>query len=104
MKVAVKAILVLMMILTGIHIGAIVYANSTICPDDYDFSVTSPGVVYGASLYTSVTPPSIWYTRDQLGIVGVREHGPDEYLQLQIVVDREKEPFPLQREQSWRLG
>ncbi len=96
MKGAAKAILIIMTHLTGIYIGTVVYINSLTSPD---ISFTSPGVVYGAHLYTSVTPPSIWYTRDQLGIVGIREFGPDEYLQLQIIVDQEKEPFPLQREQ-----
>jgi hypothetical protein len=97
MKGAAKAILVVMMNLTGIYISIVVCTNSSIF--SLDISSTSHDVVYNAGLYTSLTPPSIWYTRDQLGIVGVMEYGPDDSLQLQIVVNLEKEPFPLQREQ-----
>jgi hypothetical protein len=96
LKGVAKAVLAIMMILTGIYISAVAYANSSTSPD---VSSTPPDVVYNADLYRSETPPSTWYTPEQLGIIGVMEFGPDEYLQLQISVDREKEPFPLQKEQ-----
>lgn len=80
MKKVVKVTLLLIAILTVIYVGAVVYANS-----NYN------DVVYAAYKYEQDTPPTEWYTPEELGIVEVWELNSGA---VQIVVDREKEPFP----------
>ena len=77
-----KAALMLMAILTVIYVVTTVYAD---VDDPYRY------VVYAAFKYELDTPPTKWYTPEELGIVDIREI--DSY-EAQIVVDREKEPFP----------
>ena len=89
MKKIVKVTLLLVAILTVIYVSAVVYAyaNSNLIHD----------VVYTAYEYESETPPTDWYTPEQLGIYEVIELGENADC-LQIVVHQEKEPFPLQSE------
>ena len=89
MKGTVKAVLILMVILTVIYASTVVYVNTT----------TSLNLVYAADLYKSGASPSNWYTPDQLGIVDIIEYEANNSCWLHVVVDRDKEPFPLQREQ-----
>lgn len=89
--------LLLMTIVTVIYASVIVYAyaNSSLSGNpDGDLR----GVVYAAFEYKSDIPPPVWYTPEELGIVGIIELG-KEGGAVQIVVDREKEPFSLQKEQ-----
>jgi hypothetical protein len=83
MKKMMKAVLVLMAILTTIYVSAVVYANVN-ANDDYYIHP------YLTSEYVD-TPPTEWYTPEELGIVEVWELGNRA---VQIVVDRRKEPFP----------
>jgi hypothetical protein len=91
MKRVVKAVLVLMAILTVTYVGVVVYANTTANSHRY--------VLYTAFEYEGDTPPTEWYTLEQLGIYGVIEYGGNDSYWLHIAVDREKEPFPLQEKQ-----
>ncbi len=84
MKNRVKAALLLMAILTVIYVSAVVWAQT-----NYN------DVVYAAVEYESEAPPTDWYEPEQLGIVKIIER---EGGWLHTVVDREKEPFPLQSE------
>lgn len=87
MKKAVKAALLLVIILTVIYAIVVVYANT---------NLRSPKPLYAAFEYESETPLASWYTLEQLGIVNVIEY--EENGWIHIEVDREKEPFPLQSE------
>jgi hypothetical protein len=78
----VKAALTLMVLLTAIYVSATVYAN---------VNVSHRYVTYAAFKYEQDTPPTEWYTPEELGIVEICEV--DAY-SVQINVDREKEPFP----------
>jgi hypothetical protein len=89
MKKGVRALLVSMGVLTAIYASAFAYANVN---SNYD------EVLYAAVRYESETPPAQWYTTEQLGIVGVTKYGENDSSWLHILVDTEKEPFPLQRE------
>lgn len=93
LKRSVKAALILMAILTAIYVCAIVYGNTNANDhaDDY------PPFTYGTAAfeYESDTPPTAWYTPEELGIVGIIECGENRSV-LQIIIDKEKEPFPLQ--------
>jgi len=80
-----------MMIFTAIYVFAVVYANTNSYP-------YPPYVGYAAVKYEGDTPPTEWYTSEQLGIVHVIEYAENSSW-LHIVVDREKEPFPLQENQ-----
>jgi hypothetical protein len=82
-KRIVKAALILMAILTVIYVSAVVYANIN-ANDDYYIHP------YLTSEYVD-TPPTEWYTPEELGIVEVWELGKRT---VQIVVDRREEPFP----------
>lgn len=86
MKKGVKILLVLMSILTMIYIGAVVYANTNSSSGDR---------VYAA--FEHETEPPFWYTPEELGIIKIIEYGNESYW-LHVVVDVEKEPFPLQVE------
>jgi len=92
MEKVLTVILILMVILTVIYVSAVVYANTN---DANAYSHRY--VLYGAFEYESETPPTDWYTPEQLGIYGVTELG-ENGSWLHIAVDREKEPFPLQSE------
>lgn len=98
MENVVKATLILMGILTVIYAGAVAYVNANSSLDDNIEGDLSRAVLYAAFEYESETPPSVWYTPEQLGITGVIRYG-ENCSWLHIGVDREKEPFPLQREQ-----
>jgi len=89
MKKVVKVVLTLMVVLTAIYVSVVVYANVNSNYDD---------VVYAAFEYESETPPTNWYTPEQLGIVKIIEYG-ENGSWLHIVVDPKQEPFPLQEEQ-----
>jgi hypothetical protein len=91
-KRMVKAALILMAILTVIYVSAVVYANTNAYPYPHRY------VLYAAFAYESETPPTDWYTPEQLGIYDVIEYGENGSYWLHIAVDREKEPFPLQSE------
>jgi len=93
MKKSVKAVLILLVILTVIYVSAVVYANTnaSACPDPHRC------VLYAAFKYEADTSPSEWYTLEQLGICDVIEYV-ENGSWLHIAVDREKEPFPLQSE------
>lgn len=80
-----------MVILTVIYVSAVVYANTNANAYPHRY------VLYGAFEYESETPPTDWYTPEQLGIYAVTELG-ENGSSLHIAVDREKEPFPLQSE------
>jgi hypothetical protein len=91
MKTVMKAVPILMAILTVTYVGVGVYANTTASSNRY--------VLYAAFEYEGETPPTEWYTPEQLGIYGVIEYGENSSYWLHIAVDREKEPFPLQEKQ-----
>jgi len=84
-----KVVLTLMLALTTIYIIAVVYANANSSYSSYRY------VVYAAYKYEGDTPPTEWYTPGELGITEVYEVN---IRAVQIVVDRQKEPFPLQLE------
>jgi hypothetical protein len=87
MEKAVKTCMILMAILTAIYASVVVYA--------YAHSNLIHDVVYAA--YECEISPTDWYTPEELGIVKIIELGENADC-LQIVVDQEKEPFPLQSE------
>jgi len=93
LKKVVKAILLFMTILTVIYVSAVVYANSNYDSSDdfYDYDH-----LYAAFEYESDTPPTEWYTPEELGIYDVIERGENDSSWLNIAVDLAKEPFPLQ--------
>ena len=93
-KVA-KAALILMTLLTVIYIGAVVFTFGNAEMDDYFGPHSNHTVVYAADRYEGDTPPTNWYTLEQLGIYGVIGYRAGDSW-LQIAVDREKEPFSLQ--------
>ncbi|MCL6578698.1 MAG: hypothetical protein K6T73_04845 [Candidatus Bathyarchaeota archaeon] len=86
-----KAALILMAVLTVTYVSVVVYANTSANSHRY--------VVYAAFKYEGDTPPTEWYTPEQLGICGVTEHGGNGFYWLHIAVDPEKEPFLLQEKQ-----
>jgi len=92
MKRVVKAALILMAILTVIYVSAVVYANVNSHPYPHRY------VLYAAFEYEGDTPPTEWYTPEQLGIYDAIEYE-ENGSWLHIAVDREKEPFPLQEKQ-----
>jgi hypothetical protein len=89
MKRAFKVALALMVTLTAVYAGLVVYADVNAGDGSGDI------VVYGAFKCKSETPPTVWYTPEQLGIVGVREL--DSYW-LHVSVDLEREPFSVEAE------
>jgi hypothetical protein len=89
MKISMKAIAILMVILTVFYVSVVVYANVNSNYDD---------VVYAAFEYESETTPTNWYMPEQLGIVKIIEYE-ENGSWLHIVVDPKQEPFPLQEEQ-----
>lgn len=91
MKKIVKVALLSMAVLTVTYVSAVVYANTNANAYSHRY------VLYGAFEYESETPPTDWYTPEQLGIYDVIELG-ENGSWLHIAVDREKEPFPLQSE------
>ena len=91
MKKVFTVTLILMAILTVIYVSVVVYANANANAYPHRY------VLYGAFEYESETPPTDWYTPEQLGIYDVIEYGENDSW-LHIAVDREKEPFPLQSE------
>ena len=91
MKTVMKVALILMAILTVTYTGVVVHANTTANSQRY--------VLYAAFEYEGDTPPTEWYTPEQLGIYGVIEYEGNGSYWLHIAVDREKEPFPLQEKQ-----
>ena len=94
MKRVMKAVLVLMAILTVAYVGVVVYANT-----DSDYQVCSNRyVLYGAGRYEGDIPPTEWYMPEQLGIYDVIEYTVNSSW-VHIAVDREKEPFSLQEKQ-----
>lgn len=97
MKRVVKAALIVMTTLTAVYISAVVYANlnSSANSDAYPHRY----VLYAAFEYRGDTPPTEWYTPEQLGIYDVIEYEEDGTYWLHIAVNREKEPFPLQEKQ-----
>lgn len=88
MKRVMKVALFLMAMLTVVYAGLVVYANSNSGYLD---------AAYVAGEYKSEKPATDWYTPEQLGIVEIIEHeyGENDTYWLVVVVDREKEPFPL---------
>ena len=91
MKRMVKAALILMTILTVIFVSVVIYANVNVDANFHDYANSHRYVVYAAYKYEQDTPPTEWYTPEELGIVEVWELGNRA---VQIVVDRRKEPFP----------
>ena len=85
----VKAALILMTILTVIFVSVVMYVNAN--ANFHDYANSHRYVVYAAYKHEQDTPPTEWYTPEELGIVEVWELGNRT---VQIVVDRRKEPFP----------
>jgi len=79
--------------LTVVYAGLVVYANANSSLSGHR------EVAHTAVKYESETPPAEWYTPEQLGIVELVYYE-ENCTWLHAVVDREKEPFPLQEEQS----
>ena len=92
MKKIVKVALLLMAVLTVAYVSAVVYANADVGFNHYSHRY----VLYAAFEFEADTPPSEWYTPEQLGIYDVIEYGENGSYWLHIAVDKEKEPFPLQ--------
>jgi len=88
-KRMVKAALILMTILTVIFVSVVMYVNAN--ANFHDYANSHRYVVYAAYKHEQDTPPTEWYTPEELGIVEVWELGNRT---VQIVVDRRKEPFP----------
>jgi len=91
MKKLMKVALLLMAVLTVTYVSAVVYANFYANADFHDYANSHRYVIYAAYKYEQDTPPTEWYTPEELGIVEVWEVNGRT---LQIIVDREKEPFP----------
>ena len=101
MRNLVKASLLLMAILTVVYAGLVVYAYANANSSNANSSNGLSGhryVVYAAFERESETPPTEWYTPEELGIVEIPDYEED-YTWFQVVVELEKEPFPLQEEQ-----
>lgn len=79
-----------MAVLTVTYVSVVVYANTNSDHSD---------VVYAAFEYESETLPTDWYTPEQLGTIKIIEYGENETYWLHVVIDCQKEPFPLQEEQ-----
>ena len=93
MKRIVKASILLLAILTVIYAGLVAYANanpSGLSGHRY--------IVPAAFEYESETPPTEWYTPEQLGIVDTVYYE-ENCTWFHAIVELEKEPFPLQEEQ-----
>jgi hypothetical protein len=75
-----------------IYVSAVVYADVNSPPYPHRH------VLYAAFEYEGDTPPTEWYTPEQLGICDAIEYE-ENGSWLHIAVDREKEPFPLQEKQ-----
>ena len=80
-----------MTILTVIFVSLVIYANVNANANFHDYANSHRYVVYAAYKYEQDTPPTEWYTPEELGIVEVYEVNSRA---VQIIVDREKEPFP----------
>jgi hypothetical protein len=83
----VKILSILMAIATVIYVGAEVYG--------YSNSSQIRDVVYFADLYEGESSPPI-YTPEQLGIVQVGLDYENNTKGVHIIVDKDREPFPLQ--------
>ena len=97
MRKLVKASLLLMAILTVVYAGLVyVYANANSSNANSNSGLSGHRyIVHAAFEYESETPPTEWYTPEQLGIVKIIEYGENNTYWLHVVVDREKEPFPI---------
>jgi hypothetical protein len=84
-------VLLVMSILTAAYLALVVYANTDLANNDKLYPV------YAAFEYKS--QPSTWNTTEELGIIEVIEYGNETSYWLHVVVDPDKEPFPLQEVQ-----
>ena len=94
-----KVALLFMAVLTVIYVGAAcyVYASLTsVAADDYLYVDPNnyPDVGYVAYEWKPETPPTKWYTPEELGIVLIYDIGEDGDV-FEIGAIREKEPFQL---------
>lgn len=79
-----------MCIATAVYLSTVVHAA-------FNSNSEIEDVIYAAFEYEGIV--NNWYMPEQLGIIKIVELGNETQYWLQVVVDREKEPFPLQREQ-----
>lgn len=91
LKKTVKVTLLLIAVLTVTYVSAVVYANVNANANFHDYANSHRYVIYAVYKYEQDPPPTEWYTPEELGIVEVWEVNGRA---LQIIVDREKEPFP----------
>ena len=94
MRKVLKAALILMTVFSVLYASAIVFAYAVANGNDLD---SNRYVVYAADRYKGDVPPTKWYTPEQLGIDHVIDYK-ESNSWLQIAVDRQREPFPLQKE------
>jgi hypothetical protein len=97
MKKTVLAFLFSMTVLTVGYAGFLVYLSASSVSAHQQTSDSGYLVVYSAEEYVSEEPPTTMYTREELGIVEVIDYGVESPTWVHVVVDREKEPFPLQK-------
>jgi hypothetical protein len=86
-----------MAVLTVIYAGMVVYAYADE-QKKYSEETSSVGPTYPACECKSQEEPEVWYYPEELGIVEVNEIGAEGGW-CRIIIDREKEPFPLMAEQ-----
>ena len=94
MQKVVKAVLVLMTVFSVLYASAIVLAYTIAYSNNLN---SNRYVIYAADRYQGDIPPIKWYTPEQLGIDHVIDYK-ESCSWLQIAVDRQREPFPLQKE------
>jgi hypothetical protein len=93
-----KLLLIVMLVITAVYIGAVVYANSE----------TSGGAVDSAFLYHGI--PEEWYTPEQLGIVKIIGYTEDTTW-IQVVygdqgplVNPDEEPIFKYKDKFWQIS
>jgi len=75
MKRIEKIALSVLLVLTLIYIGAVMYVGTK---SSSRYVTIAHNVLLGAFKYTGEMPPSMWYAPEQLGIVGVIEYYDDK--------------------------
>jgi hypothetical protein len=97
MKKIVWAFLFSMAVLTVSYAGFWLYPSASSYSGHLRTSGSGYLVVYAAEEYVSEEPPATLYTQMELGIVDVLDYGVESPTWVHVAVNREKEPFPLQK-------
>lgn len=83
-----KMLTLLMAVATLVYVLAEVYAH-------VNSNDEIGGIAYSAPLYRGETPPSVWYTPEELGAVEVVDFGYEDATIVWLVVPEGAEPFNL---------